>query len=472
MTVFGQTDCYCVLVRVNERPGSHPFLAEANSTGIYPPLGVAYLAAAAQKAGHPVRIIDAHAMNYSNLQIAEKIARIDAKVVGISTTTFNWPVAVDLARTIRSNMPELKVIVGGPQLSIYPEQSLAESAFDGGIVGEGEGALVEILDCYKKGESPSGIPGTIFREEGELIAGPQRSVEKNLDSLPMPALDLLPLHRYRALTLPNRFVTMVTSRGCPYLCRYCSQVYVGGKYREHSAGRILDEVERAVKHFGAKEIVFFDETFAVNKQRVFEVCDGILHRGIHVAWNIRTRVDILDETMLKAMRRAGCRSLHVGVESGSPRVQKLMKKNLDLNRMTHSLNLAKQMGMETRGYFMIGFPGETLDEIESTIRLSTELPLDWASFTITTPHPATDIYHEGMKEGRFGGDYWEKYTLGQVHSPPGYFTCEQYDQKKLEELLKAAYQKFYLRPQIIVSKILRPRLWKELPDIVRTIMSL
>ena len=231
-------------------------------------------------------------------------------------------------------------------------------------------------------------------------------------------------------------------------------------------------MERAVTRFGAKEIVFFDETFAVNKQRLFDICDGIIQRGIRTAWNIRTRVDILDEKMLKTMHRAGCRSLHVGIESGAPRIQKLMKKNLDLQRVADSLSLARRLGMETRGYFMIGFPGETLDEIESTIRFSTMLPLDWASFTITTPHPATDIYFEGRKEGRFDGDYWEKYTLGKVNVPPGYFTCGQYDQKKLEELLDTAYRRFYLRPGLVMSKLFRPRLWKELPDIVRTILSL
>ena len=461
-----------MLIRVNERLGVHPFLEETNVSGIYPPLGVAYLAAAAREAGFVASILDAHAENLTLVQQIRRIRRFDADVVGITSTTFNWPVAAQLARDLKQVFPGLQVWVGGPQLSLYPDECMTVEAVDVAVIGEGDETLVELLRRLEAGEPLAGVAGTLVRQHGELVRAEMRLPIQDLDQLPMPAIELLPLERYRALTLPTPFTTMVTSRGCPFRCRYCSQVYVGGSYREHGAQRVLDEMERAVTHHRAREVVFFDETFTMKRQRVLDVCEGILGRDLGVRWNIRTRIDRLDDELLEALHAAGCVGIHVGVESGVPRVQKLMNKNLKLDRLASALEGAQRLGLETRGYFMIGFPGETREEIEETIRVARDLPLDWASFTITQPAPGTDIYQTALEEGLYKRDYWRDYTLGVVEEPLGYFTSEGLSTPELEALLHKAYRSFYMRPSMILSKMRNRRLWREIPSTARTMAEI
>ena len=461
------------LVRVNERQGVHPFLQEANVTGVYPPLGVTYLAAAARAAGFPASIIEAHAQDLSHHHVVAALANIDSQVVGITSTTFNWPVVAELARKVRAALPDRQIWVGGPQLSLYPEQCMAEPALDAAVIGEGDLAIVELLQRLQQGEALAGVPGTLARDDqSELVRGADRAPIEALDELPLPALDLLPLHRYRSLTLPTPYVSMSTTRGCPYRCSYCSQVYVGGSYREHGVDRVVAEMNRAVREFGAREIVFFDETFSLSRKRSLALCEAILARGPRVRWNVRTRADLLPDELLQAMAAAGCVSIHVGIEAGSERVRRLMNKKLDLAKSQAALAEAQRLGIETRGYFMLGFPSETRDEMQQTMDLARELPLDWASFSLTTPLPGTGIHADALASGRFERDYWEDYTLGRVSQPPGYFTTDELGTEDLQALLQRAYRAFYLRPALVAGKLRNPRLWKELPSMVGALADL
>ena len=457
------------LVRVNERAGVHPFLRETNVSGIYPPLGIAYLAASARRAGHAASIVDAHALALDHAGVVRVLKNIDPDVVGLTSTTFNWPVVSEVARRIRQANPGLPIWVGGPQLSLYPDECMTEAAIDAAVIGEGDETIVEILDRLAAEEDLAGIAGTIVRQGDALVRGDERAPTADLDGLPLPALDLLPLGRYQSLDLPTPFVSMVTSRGCPFRCRYCSQVYVGGTYRAHGPERVVAEMVRAVRDLHAREIVFFDETFTLHSDWVQSVCEGVLEADLDVPWNVRTRVDRLDGETLLAMREAGCCSIHVGIETGSARVQRLMNKNLDLAGIGDALATARHLGIETRGYFMLGYPGESRDEIEQTVQLSLDLPLDWASFTITSPLPGTGIYEDALENGAFEVDYWREYTLGRVAEPPGYFTGGDLSAVDLEGLLSDAYRRFYLRPSLLRRKAGMPRLWQALPSIGRTL---
>ncbi len=459
------------LVRVNSRSGAHPFLEETNVSGIYPPLGVAYLAAAARAAGHPASIIDAYANDLSRSELLDAVLRVRSDVVGLSCTTFDWPLAASLARQLREMRPDLRIIIGGPQLSLYPDECMTETAVDAAVLGEGDHTLVEMLDRLDRGEDLAGMAGTIVRQGGELIHGPPSGPIEDLDGLPMPALDLLPMDRYQSVDAPTPYVSMVTSRGCPFRCRYCSQVYVGGTYRAQGVDRVLDEMQRAATRFGAREIVFFDETFTMRREWVLQLCEGILNRGLVVPWNVRTRVDHLDDDVLAAMAEAGCYRIHVGIETGSPRVQRLMNKNLDLHGIARSLEAAQVAGLETRGYFMLGYPGETADEMEQTVQLSLDLPLDWASYTLTVALPGTGIYEDALERGVLSRDYWRDYTLGSVSEPPGYFTDAGLDAAELEAVLVRAYRRFYLRPRLLGRKAANPRLWSHIPLIARTLVE-
>ena len=451
-------------IRVNDRLGKNPLYSEANVSGVYPPLGIAYLAAAVRQAGFPTTIIDGHAENISQGKLIHRIVQSGAEFVGLFATTFNWPIVAQIARLLKERSPNLQIWVGGPQLTLFPTLCMEENTIDGAVIGEGEAVLPKILNQIKSGAISTDLPGVIFREGDKIFRGKESVIIENLDSLPLPALELLPLLRYQALTLPMPFISMITSRGCPYKCRYCSQVYVGGRYRQHSANRVVEEMIRAKELFKVREIVFFDESFTADKKRVIEICDLIEQKNLKVGWNIRTRADRLDQELMPKLKKAGCYGIHIGVESGSPGIQKAMNKNLNLEKVAKVVKDAKKYDLVTRGYFMLGYPGETLDQIKQTINFARDIDLDWASFSITTPNPGTDIFHDGVTEGRFEKDYWEKYTKGEATKFIGFFTNSQYNEKDLKSLLRKAYMKFYLRPSILLSKLTKKRLWKTLPQ--------
>ncbi len=459
------------LIRVTERAGVHPFLRETNVTGVYPALGIAYLAAAARRAGSEVQLLDAHAENLSHPQVVERTSAFHPRFIGLTSTTFNWPVVAQLAVQLRHALPESIIAVGGPQLSLYPKECLAEKAIDIAVIGEGDDTIVEILERIGAGDDLAGVPGTVVRSGSELIRGSDRPPIADLDRLPMPALDLLPFDRYRSLTLPRPFVSMVTSRGCPFHCRFCSQTYVGGCHREHGVDRVLEEIGRALEITKAREIVFFDETFTLSRDRVLAICEGMLERGYRTDFNIRTRADLLDDDILEALAEAGCASIHVGIEAGSDRIRNLMNKRLDLDKGVRALERARRLGMETRGYFMLGYPSETREEMEETIRAACDLPLDWASFTITSALPGTDIYTDARETGRYTEDYWREYSLQNFSGPPGYASTDFTDEE-LETILKRAYRRFYLRPRSTLAKVANRRLWRRLPSTLMTGMEI
>jgi radical SAM superfamily enzyme YgiQ (UPF0313 family) len=209
----------------------------------------------------------------------------------------------------------------------------------------------------------------------------------------------------------------------------------------------------------------------LNRGRVLALCAGVLERGIATRWNVRTRADRLDDELLEAMRDAGCASIHVGIEAGSERVRELMRKPLDLDRAARAHDTARRLGMETRGYFMLGYPGETRAEVEETIRLSAELPLDWASYTVAVALPATDLYREALESGRYRDDYWRDYTLQRPVGPPGYASPDL-GAEELEAALARAYRSFYLRPRAVAGKLTSARLWRQLPTTIGTAVGL
>jgi len=457
-----------LLVRVNDRPGRHPFLRETNVTGAYPPLGLAYLAAALREAQFPVRIMDTYISNLDVGQTVAAVAQTDVRLIGLTATTFNWPLVADLARQLRATLPGVVQVLGGPQLTLYPEECLRSTPVDLVVIGEGEQAIVEIAERLSRHEELDAIAGTARLVNDKFVREPTCTVVEDLDVLPWPALDLLPLRRYFSLTVAHPFISMVSSRGCPFHCRFCAQVFLANRYRQHSPARVVAEMTRAMRDFGAREIVMFDETFALDKARTLEICE-CLRRALPAArWNIRTRIDLLDEQTLKALAQAGCCGIHVGIESGDEHVQQLIEKDIDLRRAHEMLAFAQRVGVATRGYFMIGFPGETRREIERTIAAMCLLPLDWASVTITRPLPGTDFYREALATGRFVEDYWRNYTLGRIERSPGYFTSEQIDERLLETLLRKAYYGFYLRPSRLVAIAMNRRLWRQLPQLART----
>lgn len=418
--------------------------------GRYPSLGLASLAAYVRAHGFAnVSVLDsaAPAMSYEQFEVEIRDRRPD--ICAITATTIDWPEVVALSRLIKRARPDTLVVVGGWQLYIYPYECLTFDTVDIGVVGDGEETMLEICEAVAAGRSTLGIPGTWQRDGGVPKAAPAREPIQDLDALPWPARDLFPMSRYRAVTIERPFATMTTVRGCPYACKYCGQTGVRETYRARSAESVFEEISFLVREAGMREIIFFDETFTVNRKRILGLCERILSTGLKFGWTVRTRVDLVDKELLALMRRAGCRRLQMGIESGSNAVLKRMNRHLDLEQVAHGFALAREVGFTTRGYFMLGYLDERPEETEETIRTALSMDLDWASFSRTIGLPNTDLYAEMQKRGLVKGDFWRDYTMLKFRDTVPYVA----DESVLRVAQREAYRRFYLRPSVIARKI-------------------
>lgn len=430
------------------RAGGESRSGETNITGCYPPLGLAYVAAALRQAGHEAVILDAEAMGWRTVETATRIPS-DAGWIGFTSTTQAWPTVRRAAGEIRGRFPRTPMVIGGPQVTAFPEDTIAASVFDLGVMGDGERAAVEISNRLAAGRDLSDLGGCVVRANGSIRANLPIPWIDDLDSLPPPALDLLPRDRYRSVLVDEPFVTMIASRGCPYRCDFCSQIYDGQVLRSLSAEHVVDEMERAVERYGAREIVLFDETFGARRKTALRVCELICERGLKVRWNARTRIDLVDRELLSAMRRAGCHTLHLGIESGTEHILKQMNKRITTDQVREAVRLAHELGFRTHAYFMIGYPGETRKDIETTLRFSRELDLDWASYTITLPHPRTPLCERAIRQGSLRPDYWKDYTHGRDPTDELYFVSPDCPAAYLKKAKRRAYVRFYARPRVL-----------------------
>ncbi len=449
-----------VLCRANERhrPGAQP--RETNVFGAFLPLGVAQLAACVRESGREVRAIDGTVENHNPDSHARAVGSGFRGVVAFSSTTLNWPSTLAAIRAVKRVSPEAVVVVGGPQMDVYPEEVLGFSEVDFGIVGEGERALVELVAAIEDGRDATAVPGVLALRDGRVTATPPAAPIEDLGDLPFPALDLFPVGRYRAVTVPAPFTTMITSRGCPYRCRFCSQRYAGGVFRRRPTRHVIGEMEEHVRRYRSREIVFFDETFTIGERRVIELCEGLIDMGAPVGFNIRARADGITSDVARALFAAGCTGVSLGIESGSDRILKKMNKGETTGQIREAVRICREARLVTRGYFMLGYVGETAGEMEETIRFACELPLDYASFTITQLNPGTPDYEQAMEDGEVG-DYWRDFTLGKkVPARPPRPKNSDFSEEGLQKELKRAYRRFFLRPRIIGRRLLDRRVWR------------
>jgi anaerobic magnesium-protoporphyrin IX monomethyl ester cyclase len=426
---------------------------ETNVTGCYPPLGLAYLAAALQASGTGVSIIDAEVLGLGHEQLLSQIAP-DADLIGFSATTLAWPSTRLAAAHVRSAFPNALLVIGGAQVNAFPEETLLASVFDLGVLGDGEATLVELVARLASGRDVSDLEGCVVRDGDQIRVNEPIPWMEDLDTVPFPALDLLPMDRYQCVMVEEPFVSMITSRGCPYRCDFCSQIYCGSTLRSRSAESIVDEMQHWIERYGAKEIVLFDETFGVKKQIALRVCELIQERGIKIRWNARTRINLVDRELLSAMRNAGCYALHLGIESGTDRVLALMNKKITTREVRAAVALARELGFQTHAYFMLGYPGETRAEIAETLRFSRSLRLDWASYTITIPSPRTPLCERAVEMGALRADYWREYTFGREPVDCLFFESDECSVAYLHRTKRRAYIRFYMRPGVLARNLL------------------
>lgn len=428
-----------------------------------PPLGLMYLAAYLEKnTNHQVKILDCQIENFNLNQLKEKIKQEKPDVVGITVMTFTLVDVINAAKLIKKINPEIKIILGGPHVHIYPEETMKIKEIDYCILGEGEKPLKDLLENLNEVKNLYKIKGVVFRDNNKIINNGPREPIQDLDSLPFPARHLTPYKKFSSV-LAKRFpvTTMFTSRGCPYKCLFCDRPHLGKLFRAHSAKNVVDEMEECQK-MGIKEIFIYDDTFGVDRQRVLDICSEIKKRNLDISWDIRTRVNTVDEEVLKALKQAGCQRIHYGVEAGTKKILNVLRKGITLDQVKKAFSWTRKVGIESLAYFMIGSPTENKEDIMQTIKLAKEINPDYVNFTIATPYPATDLYHLGLQEKVLPYDYWKKFAENPNPNFKPLLWEKELSKEELSSLLKKAYRSFYLRPSYVFKKILKLKSGKEL----------
>lgn len=376
--------------------------------GGLPFLGIAYIAAALEQKGHEVFFIDAHTFFYNPKKAAAEILKFNPEVIGFTATSHNRLQAIDLIREVKKINPEVKIMVGGPHFSLTAVNALENvPEIDFIVKREGDITVQELLASGFEQNRLKEILGLIFRnEKGEIVDNPDRPFIKNLDDLPMAAWHIFDLSKYQGTSVEKtrmKTIGVISSRGCPNFCVFCcNAAYSRSTLRLRSPKNFVDEVEFLNKKYGYRAFNFWDDTLTIVRSHVEDICNEILNRKLDIIWYARARVNTVDRPMLDLMKKAGCVRINFGVESGSPKILKLIKKNITLEQVFKAVNDSVAAGMEVTTNFMVNLPYETDEDTQMTIKVIRELskiPNVSASYGFSLAYPKTEMEEIAQKEG-------------------------------------------------------------------------
>jgi radical SAM superfamily enzyme YgiQ (UPF0313 family) len=410
-----------------------------------PPLGLAYIASVLRQS-HEVKIIDSNILNYTIGDVERELRSFNPDVVGITSVTPSIYEAYKVAETAKRVSGDCKVVLGGPHASFMPRQTMEECEYIDIIVrGEGEETTRELIENIERGAPLNEVKGITFREKNEIIDAEPRPFIKNIDDIPFPSRDLLPMPLYKFNGV--KYTTMLTSRGCPFKCSFCSSSRLfGGYWRGRSPENVLEEMKIVYEEYGIRNIEFMDDTFTLNQERAERICDGIIKQGWDISWGASSRVDTLSKKLVEKMKKAGCWIIFLGIESGSQKILDAIGKGITLEQAKEAVKILKDAGIQVLGSFIIGFLQDTKETIKETIKFAKSLNLNYAEFSILTPYPGTPIFDYAKKHGILLTEDWSKYTAVEP-----IIKIEGASEKEIKALFQKAYITFYLRPRIVME---------------------
>ncbi|BEP17769.1 radical SAM protein [Pyrofollis japonicus] len=423
-----------------------------------PPLGLAYIAAVLERAGHKVKIIDTPTLEMSTEQWLSEVKSWKPDIIGFSLITPTAPRGYRAIKLVREELPDVPVIVGGIHPTFMFKEAL-ENGADIVVRGEGEYTAAELIDVLERygfdEERLKKVRGIAFKSKRseKIVLTPERP-PPDLDELPWPARHLLPMDKYTLFGKPIRIIHVMASRGCPYGCMYCSTSYFfGRRVRIRSAIRVADEIEEAVYKYKAKHVVFADDDIGVGRKFMTDLVAEFKKRGLDLTFACGSRVDHMTKEYMKFLYDNGCVALYFGVESASQETLNRIGKKITIEQVERVFQWKKELGGFATASFILGFPWETIDDMKKTVEFAIKIDPDYAQFTALTPYPGTPLYQYAKKYNLIEDTNWEHYTTVRAVMRGFHFTRQQ-----LQSMIKYAYRRFYLRPAFVWRELRAGRL--------------
>lgn len=375
------------------------------------PLGIAYLGSRLSEAGYDVAVRDMHSYTWEDVK--RTMTDIAPQVIGTSCFTMWRAGAVRTAALARECCPDAHIVFGGPHASLFPEQMFQLTPVDTVVIGEGETTMVELAGVLSRGEDRAQVKGIAYQVDGRVVKTEPRPFVSDLDRLPFPDYRTFDLDEYKSPEIPPPYLALkgthiISSRGCPFSCRFCSvNRFWGRKWRPRSPMNVVDELEWLYRDYDVRHVYFSDDIFTLDQDRVVEICREILRRKLEVVWMAETRVDCVGKEMLSAMRQAGCYRIYYGVESGSPTVLKKIGKGFTAGQVKKAFAATHEAGIEPSCFLMIGNPGESETTIDETAVLIKEIqPATMPIMGLTQLLPGSALYELGQSQGLINDDFW------------------------------------------------------------------
>lgn len=446
-----EVELYDLLLVVPYYGAKDGFIWKAIEYRFYSP-GVLSIAAFLRQHKFKVKVFDCnleqiHEKSFLK-EFHNRFAEYSFRYIGFSSATQTINQAYRLSAAIKEHYPETKIIFGGAHATVLPQNVLNNKHIDYVIIGEGEVTSLEIL----QNKLPESINGLAYFKNNEVIINSPRERIKNIDDLPTAAYDLVPIKQCKPLIgtykkLPATI--MVTARGCPGRCTFCSRV-LGNKLCEMSPKRIIKEIRVLYEQYNFKQFIFYDDTFISNKQRISEFCDLLINSGMKISWTCSSRVDRVYPDLLQKMKSAGCHQIMYGVESFDNEVLKNINKKITRDDIIYAIKETKKAGIEVRVAIMIGNKGDTEDILKENITELKKLNPDLLQATITTPLPGSQLFYQSMKEDKILTYNWDKYEGSDQITEH-----ETLDFKTLQKYYRKTYLQFYFRPVFLIRTLFK-----------------
>ena len=438
---------------------------------IAPPLGIAYMAGVLQENHIDVEILDASAEDMDFKDVEKELLKRKPDLVALTALTPTIGRALETAQVVKETLPDSIVVMGGYHPTFNFIETLEDENVDIVIRGEGEYIMLNLVQALENQSSLHDVKGIVFEDKNskEIVVNPEAPLIQDLDELPFPALNLLPMKKYRLLDMDTHMTTMITTRGCPMQCSFCSSAAMHGKkIRERSVENIVDEIEYLKTNYDIDTIAFMDDTFTLKKRKVMAICDEILKRNIEIMWGCTSRVDTLDEKLLKKMKEAGCITIFIGVESADQQQLDNMCKNTTIAKIENAFKIAHKLKIRTIASVALGMPGDTKEIMNKTVKFVHKLKPNYAIYSLATPYPGTRFYKEAFEKNLTKIKDWSKYTL--ITPILETIDCSLNDMRKIQA---KAFMKFYLRPHYIIRQFLQdgPYLLKTIFGVIKTALS-